>query len=90
MRAVVHVIPCRSVLEDTERRGSGIATMALRVAERFDAPADLVLIAVPAGKGAAIAERLITADRGPAPRRPPSRYISEHAMTDAEFRELNG
>jgi hypothetical protein len=77
MRATVHVIPCVGILADAGRssdgrnNGTGIATAALRTAERLEAPADLVLIAVPAGTGQAVADRLVARDRGPAA--PPSR-----------------
>lgn len=82
MRCAVHVIPCRGLLADASHgpgrlNGSGIATAALRTAERLEQPADLVLIAVPAGEGNAVADRLFAARRPPVPRRPPSRYISE-------------
>jgi hypothetical protein len=68
MRAAVHVIPCAGVLAEagraasrSGRAGSGLATAALRTAERLEAPADLVLIAVPAGDGHDLADRLLAA-----------------------------
>lgn len=81
MRSAVHVIPCAGILADLDRGpgliGSGIATAALRTAERLEAPADLVLLAVPAGQGQAIADKLAASDRGPGTRPGPARYLSE-------------
>lgn len=69
MRTAVHVIPCAGVLAEAGRcaagnrrgagAGSGLATAALRTAERLEQAADLVLIAVPAGHGHALADRLL-------------------------------
>jgi hypothetical protein len=94
MRATVHVIPCAGVLQaagDTNRSaGSGIAFEAIRTAERLEEPADLVLLAVPAGHGAEVARRLLASDRGPAAPRPRPRYLSERDLSDEELDDLVG
>lgn len=94
MRATVHVIPCAGILraasEAPQHRGSGIATQALRTAERLEQPADLVLLAVPAGQGQDVADRLTGADRGPAPRKPPARYLGESEEDYAEAMGARG
>lgn len=88
MRAAVHVIPCAGVLKAAGEvglnAGSGIARAGLQTAERLEEPADLVLLAVPAGAGAGIAAKLEASAR-PVKRKPPARYIAERG---AEFDEL--
>lgn len=86
MRAAVHVIPCDGVLKAAAERGAStsLAVAAVRTAERLEAPADLVLLAVPAGQGAGIAAKLAASNRPAAPPTP-ARYISER---DARFDEL--
>jgi putative intracellular protease/amidase len=67
MRAAVHVVPCAGVLraagEVATRRGgmggSGLVHAALTAVDRLDAPADLVLVAVPAGRGQELADRIV-------------------------------
>jgi prephenate dehydrogenase len=67
MRAAVHVVPCAGVLraagEVSARRsgmgGSGLVHAALAAVDRLDAPADLVLVAVPAGRGQELADRIV-------------------------------
>lgn len=73
MRAAAHVIPCTGVLrcaaayaDRALRRGpghgsagDGVAHAVLTTAERLEAPADVVLIAVPAGNGQGLVDRLL-------------------------------
>lgn len=88
MRSVVHVIGCRRVLEAAgDPGGIGrrmIAVDALRTAERLEQPADLVIIAVPAGEGQRVADRLIASNRPPSPK-PRARYLSEAGLTEDEL-----
>lgn len=88
MRAAVYVIPCAGVLqaagEHGLHRGSGIVHAALRTAERLEEAADLVLVAVPAGSGQGLADKLVASGRV-IPKRQPARYLSEEG---AEFDEL--
>lgn len=52
MRVAIHVVPAAGVSAEVDRgpkAASGIATAALRTAERLGADADLVLIAVAGG-----------------------------------------
>lgn len=61
MNASIHVIPAAGVRAETElgrAGGSGIATVAMRTAERLGTDADLVLVAVAPGEGALLAEYL--------------------------------
>lgn len=93
MRAAVHVIPCAGILqaagERPPHRGSGLAHAALATAERLEQPADLVLVAVPAGQGQAVADKIIGAGRRANPR-PAALYMNERdaLKRGAEFDEL--
>lgn len=88
MRAAVHVIPCAGILAAAGAKvelDSGIATMAIRTAERLEEPADLVLLAVPAGRGEDVAGRLQRMDRGPAPAPPrPRTALGDELDADDE------
>ena len=87
MRAAVHVMPCSEVLRAIgEGNSVPFAKIAYRTAEALDGPADVVIVAVPAGSGRAFADRLVAADRGPAPAKPRPRYTTE--PEDADIRDL--
>lgn len=91
MRATVHVIPCAGVLkalnEGPPNAGAGLAYAVSRTAERLEQAADVVVLAVPAGQGQAIADRLV-ASGSVIPRRQPARYISERGATFDELGDL--
>lgn len=61
MIAAVHVVPAAGVQADRAagRRATGIATAALRTVDAVTGPVDLVLIAVPAGRGWEFAGELL-------------------------------
>jgi hypothetical protein len=65
MIAAVHVVPAAGVELDREsgRRATGIATAALRTVDAIAGPVDLVLVAVPAGRGWELAGELLEAGR---------------------------
>ena len=84
MKAAVYSLPCRDVLVAIGDGGAMLAQAVTDTAARLDAPADVVILAVPAGSGAEVAERLVGAGRR-IERPGPARYISERG---AEFDDL--
>lgn len=61
MTASIHVIPAagmRAEADNGSKGGSGIATVALRTAERVGTDVDLVLVAVAPGEGERLAAYL--------------------------------
>lgn len=75
MRTAAHVIPCAGVLKcagafhaayqrtgragNAGSAGDGIAHAVLTTAERLEGPADVVVLAVPAGAGQDLVDRLL-------------------------------
>ena len=86
MRAAVHTLAARDVLFAIGEGGARLAQAVADTAARLDQGADVVIVAVPAGSGRAFADRLVAADRGPAPAKPRPRYTTE--PEDADIRDL--
>lgn len=85
MRAAVHVLRSVDLRVGIGDGGLPLATAVARTAERLEEAADVVILAVPAGQGQGIADKLAASDRGPAQRRR-ARYLSE--PDDADVLDL--
>jgi hypothetical protein len=74
MRASLTVVATRELLAAAGGQQETLGRLAVRVAERIDGPAELLLIAVPAGQGEDLANRIVAKRKR---RDRPPLYLSE-------------